>query len=51
MADALWPDAGLVEGGPGEVGLLAVREDRQRGVLSSGLPAPRGMSESALVRE
>ena len=42
VADALWPDAGLVEGGPDEVGLLAVREDRLSGVLPPGLPALRG---------
>ena len=43
MADALWPDAGLVEGGPDEVGLLAVREGRQKIVLPPGLPALRGV--------
>ena len=43
VADALWTDAGLVEGGPDEVGLLAVGEGWQGDLLSSGLPALRGM--------
>jgi len=48
VADALWPDAGLVEGGPDEVGLLAVREDRQSGVLPPGLPALRGVVQEGV---